>query len=76
MKTVYCSIYNMDTSKSQIGRMFEQQDDWGFDQLLAWVYRNCRNCSEIKIESEKEVIAIYDDRLECYSFDEKYLRRK
>lgn len=76
MKTIYCSIYNVDTGKSQMGRMFEQEDTWGFDQLVAWVYRNCQNCSEIKIDAERTVIAIYDDRWESYTFDQKYLRRK
>lgn len=67
MKSVICKINNLETSKKQEGRLFSQEDNWGFDKLIAWVYRNCQP-AEIKIIPEKEVIAIFDDRVETYYF--------
>ena len=76
MKTIYCKIYSEVTGKSQIGRMFEQADSWGFDDLVKWVQKNCRP-AKIIIDNDKEVIAKFEgeyERMERYSFDEKYLK--
>ena len=76
MKTIYCKIYGELTSKSQIGRMFEQDDNWEFCDLVKWVQKNCKP-AKIIIDDDKEVIAIFEgeyERMERYSFDEKYLK--
>lgn len=67
MKSIICKINNLETGKKQEGRLFNQKDDWGFDKLIAWVYRNCQP-AEIKIISGKEVIAIFNERVETYYF--------
>ena len=67
MKSIICKINNLETGKKQEGGLFNQKDDWGFDKLIAWVYRNCQP-AEIKIIPEKEVIAVFEDRIETYCF--------
>lgn len=68
MKSIVCKIFSLETGKKQEGRLFDQEDNWGFDKLIAWVYRNCVP-AEIKINPEKEVIAVFEDRTETYYFE-------
>ena len=67
MKGIHCKINYIDSGKTQKGRLFDQPEEWGFDQLIAWVYRNCKP-AEIKIIPEQEVLAIFEDRMETYYF--------
>lgn len=69
MKSIIYEINNLETGKKQKGRLFDQKNSWGFDQLIAWTYRNCRP-SELKIVPEKKVICLFDDRIETYYFQQ------
>lgn len=63
---------NIYTSSSNKGLMM-CDDNMTFDQMIAWVYRNCPGCDKIEVLPNKvvpEVIAYYQDRIEIYTLED------
>lgn len=67
MKKVFCKIITENTFKE--GVMFNVDNNYSFEDLIKWVYRNCGGCNKIEVDNDsKEVTAIYDnERYEIYS---------
>lgn len=52
------------------GLICTQPKNFNFENLIIWVHRNCPAPIAIKVE-EKEVSAIYEDRIEVYNLVKK-----
>lgn len=61
-------------SGSVVGNMCSF-DDFTFENLITWVYRNCPGNILIKIENN-EVSALYEDRIEIYYLTETADKRR
>ena len=66
MKQVFCKMITNDNTKE--GIMFNVHNDYSFEELIKWVYRNCKGCNKVEIDNDRnEITAIYDDeRYEIY----------
>lgn len=43
---------------------------FNFDDMLNWVYRNCKGCLEIKIIPGIRIEVSFEDRIEIYTIEE------
>ena len=72
MVQIKCKI--LSTSGCKEGVMFNQKD-FTFENLINWVHRNCPGADKVEIDNNsKNVSAIYDERYEIYSLEEKQCR--
>lgn len=60
---VMCKIISINLTT--IGVMFKPADNFTFEDLIGWVYRNCPGDRRIIID-RNTVEAHYDDRIEIY----------
>lgn len=62
---IICKV--MSINSTSIGAMFKPVDNFTFEDLIRWVYRNCPGDRKIIIDKDT-VEAHYDDRVEIYYF--------
>lgn len=67
MIQIQCKIISENSTKSGPMCNFKELS---FDDFVKWVYRVCDGCLEIKVEPNKSVTAIFDDRCEIYTLKE------
>ena len=69
MKKIWSNV--LSTSASSSGLMFVQDDSFTYQDLVDWVIRNCEGCVQVIYNVNKDVQAVFEDRIERYYFMEE-----